>query len=1155
MSLAHLFRAGFVALLLIVSARAATVLVDDTFADGNSRNQDLAVNSLNVFDGRTGPAGTSGGTSFTRTDAVGAMQLNLSTSTSSQGAWAFFTGAQASTTGTPPVSSGAWSNAAPVVLQVGDTLTFVEKFSVTGLKAGQDIRVGLFDSNGTRNLTNVTGGQNDASFSNDTGYGLDFFLSGNATAFAIGKRDLSLASSLGALNNLFLNFGAFPQLPAALGTTPPPAQALVNNTVYTLTFSVCRQDASTNVVTATVSGGTLPSNYTWQVTDTNAPLTTFDTFTAARFNGAAFADRITFTEFQVVFSPAKPAFTAQPTFASGATQQTIGIGGQVTISATATGSGLTYQWRHDGVGILSATTPTLVLTQLQLADSGSYDLVVSNESGSVTSDPVTLSVVDRPVSPPPTIDMQPISQAVDYGSTVSFSVGASGENLLFQWSKDGGLLSSANTATLTLSHVTPADAGNYQVTVSNEGGTLTSAVVKLTVLSPHLAIAALAPASSSSLAVNPDTPLRLTFLGPPSFGTSGTIKIYDAATDAVVDTIDASSPAQTGNLSFLPGTPYQVKSIGGAGNFTYYPVIVTGNTATLYPRNGTLTYGKIYYVKIDPGFFRDALGSFAGIADRTTWRFTTKAAAPAPGTTFLTIAADGSGDFNTVQGALDFIPTGNTTRTTLFIRKGVYNEIIYFQNRNALTFLGEDRQATILTYPNNNNFNPVGGIYHRGAFYGNNVSDTVVTNLTIKNATPQNGSQAEALILSGGANARNLVTRVDLLSFQDTLQLNGPAYVSDSRIEGDVDFIWGNGPAFFRNCDLKILRSGAFFTQIRNDATRHGFVFLDCRLSAAPGVTSTYLARIDPNVGQFPNSEVVWLNSTLVGDFLAPAGWLLNNATSAPTVHFWEYHSQTPSGALVDVSGRAAFSRQLTLPSDAQTVSDYSTPSFVLGGWSPQLSPIIVQSPVSQTVIPGQSAVFTVDAAAIPAATYQWFKDGAPIAGATSTSFTLASVSPSDAGSYSVVVTNPVGFATSQAATLTVQSPVTVFTTRFGLDPATTGAADADPDGDGVPNLIEFLLGGDPTVADNSLLPVAQSATTNQGLVLVYQYDVQIAASAAVSSWVEYSGDLATWIPAVDGQNGVTISITSLNAETERITVVIPVSHPPLFARLKASEL
>ena len=93
--------------------------------------------------------------------------------------------------------------------------------------------------------------------------------------------------------------------------------------------------------------------------------------------------------------------------------------------------------------------------------------------------------------------------------------------------------------------------------------------------------------------VCPDTPLRLTFATPQVLGASGKIQIRDAALNAVVETIDVSSPTNT-------------KTIGGSPNYKYYPVIVSGRQATIYPKNGGLTYGKTYSITIEAGVFKGA---------------------------------------------------------------------------------------------------------------------------------------------------------------------------------------------------------------------------------------------------------------------------------------------------------------------------------------------------------------------------------------------------------------------------------------------------------------------------------------------------------------------------------------------------------------------
>jgi hypothetical protein len=170
-----------------------------------------------------------------------------------------------------------------------------------------------------------------------------------------------------------------------------------------------------------------------------------------------------------------------------------------------------------------------------------------------------------------------------------------------------------------------------------------------------------------------------------------------------------------------------------------------------------------------------------------------------------------------------------------------------------------------------------------------------------------------------------------LLSYQDTIRLQGLGYVTNSYIQGDVDFTWGVGTVFWTHDELKSMHAG-YVTQIRNGEGQNGYVFYDDTLTHAPGVAdgSVYLARIDPTV--YPYSQAVYIDTKMDSD-INPAGWLLSNAdcSAATNVQFWEYGSVTLSGQPVDTSQRLACSRPLTAAQAAQ----WSDPAFVLGGWVP----------------------------------------------------------------------------------------------------------------------------------------------------------------------------------------------------------------------------
>ena len=492
--------------------------------------------------------------------------------------------------------------------------------------------------------------------------------------------------------------------------------------------------------------------------------------------------------------------------------------------------------------------------------------------------------------------------------------------------------------------------------------------------------------ADSARNVSPDTHLVLTFPSAPTLGKSGQIRIYDAADNRLVDTLDLSIPAgpTTGvtgppapytptpyvytdahptNADTTPGTPsgaavptsrdYQLTIIGGfSDGFHFYPVIVRDNVATIYPHHNLLRYNRTYYVQIDPGVLTLADGGFTGISGTSGWRFTTKKQAPPASAARVVVAADGSGDFTTVQGAIDVVPDRSPRRVTIFVRNGNYEEIVYFRNKSNMTILGEDRDKVVVFYANNEVFNPHPsnistnewpGTFpsRRAAFMGDNSTDIHLVNLTIK--TTARG-QAEGLLLMGD---RNILSHVTVVGSGDALQVNGPVYITDSLIVGDGDTILGRGPAFFYRTELQ---SAGVFMWIRNTSANHGNVFVECTFKKR-GTGVTELARAPVNNGRaYPFAEAVLINAKLEG--ISPVGWGVMGGDTT-NMHYWEYNSTNlADGKPVDISQRRPESRQLTKERDAETIANYSSPAYVLG-WTPEaVPPQIVASAAefSQTV-------------------------------------------------------------------------------------------------------------------------------------------------------------------------------------------------------------
>ncbi len=266
-------------------AQAATTVINDVFADGISTNQNLANNSLAVYKARSGT---------TRTDAVGSVEYNLTNAGGADAYWAYFT------------ASGS-----PVSLGIGDGISFAGTFSLTGAgTSGSDLRFGLLNSNGSRVTADKTGGQNDANFADDTGYGAQFYPSGSGNPFVLYRKDASPTTNI--FNSMNPSSGGVDTGWLGLsGSGANARQTLVDNTPYTFNYTVSRISATETQVTISVTGGAL-SGLTYTATETSqTPNTNFDWF-SFRVAGNAFATKIKFTQFKVEFAPAAPVITTQP---------------------------------------------------------------------------------------------------------------------------------------------------------------------------------------------------------------------------------------------------------------------------------------------------------------------------------------------------------------------------------------------------------------------------------------------------------------------------------------------------------------------------------------------------------------------------------------------------------------------------------------------------------------------------------------------------------------------------------------------------------------------------------------------------------------------------------------------------------------------------
>lgn len=297
----------------------------------------------------------------------------------------------------------------------------------------------------------------------------------------------------------------------------------------------------------------------------------------------------------------------------------------------------------------------------------------------------------------------------------------------------------------------------------------------------------------------------------------------------------------------------------------------------------------------------------------------------------FTVATDGSGDFTTVQAALDAIPAGNDQPFTVFIRKGVYREVVVVDARkNFVRLIGEDKNRTILTYDNHAGTRlPNGDTLNTWTcastfVYGN---DFRAENITFQNTAGFTAGQAVGLRIEGN---RAALINCRIIGHQDILFLSGSGvkhYFRDCYIEGTTDFIFGAATAVFRNCHLHSKKNSHVTAASTNSIIPYGFVFFDCRLTADSNVNKVSLGR-----PWTPTASVTYIRCWM-DKHIIPGGWdNWRNPANESTARYAEYESKGPGARPSD---RVTWSRQLT----EEELKKYTIPR-ILGEWDPEKEPV-----------------------------------------------------------------------------------------------------------------------------------------------------------------------------------------------------------------------
>ena len=271
----------------------------------------------------------------------------------------------------------------------------------------------------------------------------------------------------------------------------------------------------------------------------------------------------------------------------------------------------------------------------------------------------------------------------------------------------------------------------------------------------------------------------------------------------------------------------------------------------------------------------------------------------------ITVSPDGTGDYATIQGAIDASKAFPDQRVTIFVRNGVYKEKVAVPACNTrLSIIGESVEKTIITW--DDSFSRI----NRGrnsTFYTYTMlvdaDDFYAENLTIENTAGPVG-QAIALHVSGDRCAfRNCMIKGN----QDTLYtdgLNARHYFEGCFIEGTTDFIFGAATVLFLKCTIKSKADSYITAASTPQGKPFGYVFLNCVITADEGVSKVYLGRPWRDF-----AKTVFIKCEL-GKHILPEGWSTWSGTSRDKTAFYAEYGNTGPGS--DTSQRVAWSHQLT---------------------------------------------------------------------------------------------------------------------------------------------------------------------------------------------------------------------------------------------------
>lgn len=290
----------------------------------------------------------------------------------------------------------------------------------------------------------------------------------------------------------------------------------------------------------------------------------------------------------------------------------------------------------------------------------------------------------------------------------------------------------------------------------------------------------------------------------------------------------------------------------------------------------------------------------------------------------LIVSQDGSGDYTTLQAAINAAPDNSEKRFVIYIKNGKYDteKLIVPQSKTNITLKGEDRKKTVVSYhiydcksPESGNKRPVeswvlwknnADLIRTSATLTIMAEGCVVENLTLENTA---GPVGQALALTVRAD-KQIFRNCDILGYQDTIYLwtsGKRSYFENCLVLGRTDYIYGGGIGYFQSCEIRSWGGGWITAPSTPKEQKYGFVFNQCKFTYTDNSPRSGDDGKPVAIGRpWHNYPKVAILNSVMCEQMHPEGWPtiwhMEYASTSEDLHLYEYNNK---GKGADMNGRA----------------------------------------------------------------------------------------------------------------------------------------------------------------------------------------------------------------------------------------------------------